>query len=106
MKHKNKILYNGYECKILKVWDDGFYDLETIEKTKLGIIESYLSVPQESLILSKHKQEVQDWNSLMIAWDQFHRNKILPFVKSTTPEKRHKMNLLITDMKSSLKWCR
>lgn len=43
------IIFNDYECKILKVWQGGFYDLQTCQKTKLGIIEQYLSVPQELL---------------------------------------------------------
>jgi hypothetical protein len=38
------LIYNGYYCEILKVWDGGYYDLQTIEKTKKGIIEQYLSV--------------------------------------------------------------
>ena len=38
------VKYNGYHCQILRVWDDVYFDLETLEKTKLGIIEQYLSV--------------------------------------------------------------
>lgn len=41
-----EVIYNGYKCRILKVWDNFWYDLETIEKTEKGIIETFLSVEE------------------------------------------------------------
>jgi hypothetical protein len=48
MKNEN-VFFNNIECKINKVWEGGYYDLETVEKTEKGIIEVYLSVPQEQI---------------------------------------------------------
>jgi len=47
-----------------------------------------------------------DWNEFMDDWDSFHRNRILPFIKQTDFNTRREINRLLTDMKSSLKWCR
>jgi len=47
---KGKLAYNGHICRILKKWFGGYYDLETIYKTELGINEIYLSVSTEDLI--------------------------------------------------------
>lgn len=44
------IKHNGYDCRIVKNWDNQYYDLETIENTELGIKEIFLSVSREELI--------------------------------------------------------
>jgi hypothetical protein len=38
------VIHDNYKCKILKDWDGFYFDLETIEPTKLGFIEKFLSV--------------------------------------------------------------
>ena len=49
---------------------------------------------------------MDDWNEFMQNWDNLHRNMYIPYIKQTTKEKRKELNILISDMKSSLKWCR
>jgi hypothetical protein len=47
-----------------------------------------------------------DWNKFMDEWDYFHREMLLPYIKTATKEKRKPVNMLLTCMKTSLKWCR
>jgi len=47
-----------------------------------------------------------EWQIFMEEWDRFHRLELLPFIKKTNYNTRKEINHLLTDMKSSLKWCR
>jgi len=38
------VKYNGYRCRVTKVFQDGYYDLVTVGVTKKHIVEEYLSV--------------------------------------------------------------
>ena len=51
-------------------------------------------------------EQIKDWNNFMIAWDNFHRKKLIPFIKTADYKKRYKLNSLLSDMRSALKWCR
>lgn len=44
MEESVLVKHQGYYCKVLKVWQGGYYDLETVEETELGIIQTFLSV--------------------------------------------------------------
>lgn len=48
-----EVIYNGHLCKILKIWDGDYYDLETIEETEKLIIEKYLSIHKSELQINK-----------------------------------------------------
>jgi len=53
------VKHNSYLCKITRVWDGGYYDLESIEETyldsiKLGI-STYLSVHRSELLEEGNK---------------------------------------------------
>ena len=49
---------------------------------------------------------MKDWNEFMRSWNELHRNKVLPYMRQATKKERYEMNLLISDIRSSLKWCR
>ena len=49
---------------------------------------------------------MENWNEFMDKWDDFHRNKVLPYIKQADKKQRHDVNILLSDMKSSMKWCR
>ena len=55
MKEIVLVKHQGNFCKILKVWDGGYYDLETVEETENGIIETYLSVHISDIDTSETK---------------------------------------------------
>lgn len=44
MEESVLVKHQCYYCKVLKVWQGGYYDLETVEETEKGIIETFLSV--------------------------------------------------------------
>jgi GTP pyrophosphokinase len=44
-----EVFYNGYKCRVLKVWDNHWYDLETVEHTEKGVIETFLSVEEHEI---------------------------------------------------------
>ncbi len=52
---KNQVIYNGYECIIVKIWENWWYDLKTAYKTEKGIIEEFLSVQKSDLIKQGNK---------------------------------------------------
>ena len=43
------VIYNGYECIVLRVWDEYWYDLQTKKETEKGFIEQFLSVEANEL---------------------------------------------------------
>lgn len=32
------VIYNGYECIVLRIWDEYWYDLQTKKETEKGFI--------------------------------------------------------------------
>lgn len=55
--------------------------------------------------LKTSHQSHKDWNSLMSAWDKFHRDYLLNLIKAN-PELRHSCNELIGDLATGLKWAK
>lgn len=53
------VIYNGHKCRILKIWENFYYDLQTLQKTEKFIIETYLSIPKTDIILveKQHKED-------------------------------------------------
>jgi len=43
------VIYNGYNCIVLRIWDGYWYDLQTKENTEKGFIEQFLSVEANEL---------------------------------------------------------
>lgn len=50
--------------------------------------------------------ETTNWNDFMETWNNYHRDIIIPYIKNADKKQRGKINVLLGDMKSSLKWCR
>jgi len=48
---------------------------------------------------------MKDWNTFMRKWDILNRN-VIPYIKAANFTQRKEINILLTDIKSSLKWCR
>ena len=46
------------------------------------------------------------WNAFMFKWDNYHRTVICPYIRMANKEQRKEVNILLTDIRSSLKWCR
>jgi hypothetical protein len=44
------VIYKGYVCNVVRTWDGGYYDLETVEPTEKLIIEVFFSVHRSELI--------------------------------------------------------
>lgn len=47
----------------------------------------------------------KDWNTFMLDWNDLHRNKVLPYIHQASEDEREEISTLLSDMKSSLKWC-
>ena len=47
-----------------------------------------------------------DWNTFMDKWNNYNRIVICSYMRTSNKEQRKEVNVLLTDMKSSLKWCR
>lgn len=52
---KTLVTHEGHLCKITKEWYGGYYDLETVNDTELGIREIYLYVHISELIKEGNK---------------------------------------------------
>ena len=50
--------------------------------------------------------KTDNWQDFMFKWDDFHRNKLLPHIHKSDHKTRRQINQLLSDLKSSLKWCR